>query len=50
MDFILRRLVEMAHQDDWLRGRQPWKSAFELDYGWLGTALDEHYAGATPRR
>jgi len=45
MDFIVRRLVEMAHQDDRLRGRQPWKAAFEKDYGWLGTALDEHYAG-----
>lgn len=45
LDFILRRLVEMAQQDDGLRGRQPWKAAYERDYGWLGTALDEHYAG-----
>jgi phosphoglycolate phosphatase-like HAD superfamily hydrolase len=45
LDFILRRLVEMAHQNDGLRGRQPWKAAVEKDYGWLGAALDEHYNG-----
>jgi phosphoserine phosphatase len=45
LDFILRRLVEMAHQDDGLRGRQPWKAAVEKDYGWLGAAIDEHYTG-----
>jgi phosphoserine phosphatase len=44
-DFILRRLAEMAQADPGLRGRQPWKAAFERDYGWLGTVLDEHYAG-----
>jgi phosphoserine phosphatase len=45
LDFILRRLVEMAEQDDGLRGRQPWKAAYERDYAWLGTLVDEHYAG-----
>jgi phosphoserine phosphatase len=45
LDFILRRLVEMAEQDAGLRGRQPWKAAYERDYGWLGTLVDEHYAG-----
>src|SRR5436305_1384712 len=44
-DFILRRLAEMAQADPGLRGRQPWKAAFERDYGWLGTVLAEHYAG-----
>jgi len=44
-DFILRRLSEMAQADPGLRGRQPWKAAFERDYGWLGTVLAEHYAG-----
>jgi phosphoglycolate phosphatase-like HAD superfamily hydrolase len=43
-DFILRRLVEMAH-DPQLRDRQPWKAAHERDHGWLGTVLAEHYAG-----
>jgi phosphoserine phosphatase len=45
LDFILRRLVEMAEQDETLRGRQPWQAAFERDYAWLSTAMAEHYAG-----
>jgi phosphoserine phosphatase len=45
LDFILRRLVEMAKQDEGLRGREPWRAAYEQDYAWLGTALNEHYAG-----
>jgi phosphoglycolate phosphatase-like HAD superfamily hydrolase len=44
-DFILRRLSEMAQSDAELRDRQPWKAAYEHDYGWLGTVLAEHYAG-----
>jgi phosphoglycolate phosphatase-like HAD superfamily hydrolase len=44
-DFILRRLFEMAQADPELRGRQPWKAAYERDYAWLGTVLAEHYAG-----
>jgi phosphoserine phosphatase len=44
-DFILRRLSEMAEADPALRGRQPWKAAYERDYGWVGTVLAEHYAG-----
>jgi phosphoserine phosphatase len=44
-DFILRRLHEMAEADPELRDRQPWKAAYERDYGWLGAALTEHYAG-----
>jgi phosphoglycolate phosphatase-like HAD superfamily hydrolase len=44
-DFILRRLAEMAQADPELRDRQPWKAAYERDYGWLGTVLNEHYAG-----
>jgi hypothetical protein len=38
-------LSEMAQADPGLRGRQPWKAAYERDYGWLGTVLAEHYAG-----
>jgi phosphoserine phosphatase len=45
LDFILRRLAEMAEADPQLRERQPWKAAFERDYGWLGAAITEHYAG-----
>jgi phosphoglycolate phosphatase-like HAD superfamily hydrolase len=44
-DFILRRLSEMAQADPGLRGRQPWKAAYERDYGWFGTVITEHYAG-----
>jgi phosphoglycolate phosphatase-like HAD superfamily hydrolase len=44
-DFILRRLYEMAQSDPDLRGRQPWKAAYERDYAWLGQVLAEHYAG-----
>jgi phosphoserine phosphatase len=44
-DFILRRLSEMAQADPGLRGRQPWKAAYERDYGWFGTVINEHYAG-----
>ena len=45
LDFILRRLVEMAEAQPELRDRQPWKAAFERDYGWLGALMTEHYAG-----
>ena len=45
LDFILRRLAEMAEADPELRERQPWKSAYERDYGWLGAVVAEHYAG-----
>lgn len=44
-DFILPRLSEMAEADPQLRDRQPWKAAYERDYGWLGMVLAEHYAG-----
>ncbi|MGB0095623.1 MAG: HAD family hydrolase [Solirubrobacteraceae bacterium] len=44
-DFILRRLSEMAQADPELRGRQPWKAAYEHDFGWLGAVLAKHYAG-----
>ncbi|MEU4559454.1 HAD family hydrolase [Actinoplanes sp. NPDC023936] len=45
LDFILRRFVEMAEADPALRGRQPWKAAYERDSEWLGAVLTEHYAG-----
>jgi phosphoserine phosphatase len=45
LDFILRRLVEMAEADPALRDRQPWKAAHERDYGWLSKLMTEHYAG-----
>jgi phosphoglycolate phosphatase-like HAD superfamily hydrolase len=45
LDFILRRLVEMADADPDLRGRQPWQAAYDRDYGWFGQVMAEHYAG-----
>jgi hypothetical protein len=45
LDFILRRFVEMAEATPELRDRQPWKAAYERDYGWLGALMAEHYAG-----
>ncbi|MFL5950561.1 MAG: HAD family hydrolase [Gaiellaceae bacterium] len=45
LDFVLRRLVEMAEAQPELRNRQPWKAAYERDYGWLATVMAEHYAG-----
>jgi phosphoserine phosphatase len=45
LDFILRRLVEMAEADETLRDRQPWKAAHERDYAWLSAVMDQHYAG-----
>jgi phosphoserine phosphatase len=45
LDFILRRLAAMAEADSALRERQPWKAAYERDYGWLSAVMTEHYAG-----
>lgn len=45
LDFILRRLMEMAEAKPESRDNQPWKAAHERDYGWLGALMAEHYAG-----
>jgi phosphoserine phosphatase len=45
LDFILRRLFEMADEKPNLRDRQPWKAAYERDFDWLGALMAEHYAG-----
>ena len=45
LDFILRRLVEMAESAPELRDRQPWKAAHERDHAWFGGLMAEHYAG-----
>jgi phosphoserine phosphatase len=45
LDFILRRLVEMAEADHGLADQQPWKAAREHDYAWLSQVLTDHYAG-----
>ena len=45
LGFILMRLAAMAEADASLRERQPWKAAYEQDYGWLGEAITKHYHG-----
>jgi hypothetical protein len=45
LDFILRRLTEMAEAQPDLRERQPWKAAFGRDLGWFGALMAQHYAG-----
>jgi phosphoserine phosphatase len=45
LDFILRRLVEMAAADPDLRSQQPWQAASEGDYAWFAKVMAEHYAG-----
>jgi len=45
LDFILRRLVEMADADPDLRNRQPWKAAAERDRAWFDAVMQAHYAG-----
>jgi phosphoserine phosphatase len=45
LDFVLRRLVEMAKAEPELQTRQPWKAASENDLGWFATLMTEHYSG-----
>ena len=45
MDFILRRLVDMAEAEPELRDRQPWKAAYSRDFDWFAAVMTDHYAG-----
>jgi phosphoserine phosphatase len=45
LHFVLERLAELAAAQPELREREPWRGAYEQDYGWLGAAVTEHYAG-----
>src|SRR5213082_1942384 len=45
LDFILRRLAEMAAAQPELCERQPWKAVSEHDLAWFGSTMAEHYAG-----
>lgn len=45
LDFTVRRLAAMAEADPSLRDRQPWKSAYEHDFEWLGAAMVNHCKG-----
>ena len=45
VDFILRRLTEMAEKDPSLRKQQPWQAAYEQDLAWFSDAMTKHYHG-----
>jgi phosphoglycolate phosphatase-like HAD superfamily hydrolase len=45
LGFILKRLAEMAHDDESLKDRQPWKAAAENDHAWLSGVITKHYHG-----
>jgi hypothetical protein len=45
LSFVLQRLAYVAKQDSSLRKTQPWKAAFESDYGWLCGVVAQHYRG-----
>src|SRR3954466_16346008 len=45
LDFILRRLAEMAAADATLAARQPWRASAEHDGAWFATGMAQHYAG-----
>jgi phosphoserine phosphatase len=45
LGFILERLAAMAEEEASLRDRQPWKTAHERDYAWLGAVITKHYQG-----
>jgi phosphoserine phosphatase len=45
LDFIVRRLAEMATAQPELRERQPWKAVATHDFAWFRDAMSAHYAG-----
>lgn len=45
LDFLLRKLAEQVESDASLHSKQPWKSAWEKDFSWLGNAVTKHYQG-----
>jgi phosphoglycolate phosphatase-like HAD superfamily hydrolase len=45
LDFLVRRMGEMASRNPALLDQQPWKAVAAKDYGWLSGALTKHYGG-----
>ena len=45
LDFTLRRFAELAEENPELRDQQPYKAAYERNYGWLNEAMVQHYHG-----
>ncbi len=45
LDFMVRRLAELAKADPSLRDQQPYKASYEGDLHWLGAAMVKYYRG-----
>lgn len=45
LDFIVRRLAEVAAADGSLREQQPYRAAAAGDLAWFGAAITKHYQG-----
>jgi phosphoserine phosphatase len=45
LDFMVRGFAAAAERDPQLRDQQPFKAAYEHDFGWLGHAVAKHYQG-----
>jgi phosphoserine phosphatase len=45
LDFMIRRLAELADSDPSLRETQPYKASWEHDHAWFGEAMVKHYQG-----
>ena len=44
-DYFLRRLAEAAEADPELRGKYPWRAAWERDSSWFDGVITKHYLG-----
>jgi hypothetical protein len=45
LDFTIRRLAVLAEDEPSLREQQPYRAAYEKDFGWMGQAMVKHYQG-----
>lgn len=45
LDFLVRRLTELAEADPSLQRRQPYSAAASGDLAWFGNAITKHYQG-----
>ena len=45
LHFIVLQWVAAVRADPSLADTQPYRAAASQDFGWLGTAIDKHYAG-----
>ena len=44
-DYFLHEMAKVAKGNPELRAKQPWKAAWEKDFGWFGEAVTKHYQG-----